>query len=126
MTFEGLAVGEWPADREATALERPSATGLAGLPRLNHKYIPSSADLTVPDVSYVVMMPAGLYEHRVLDSWKGPATVEFLPATWEQLPTMANIATAMAELPILEYQEASMVRTLRAFNDLRDVMAVVR
>ncbi|MDQ7911277.1 acetoacetate decarboxylase family protein [Phytohabitans sp. ZYX-F-186] len=123
--FDGLSLPPWPADREERALAEPPATGLAGLPRLNHKYIPNSADLTLPDVSYVVMMPAGLYEHRVLDSWKGSGSVEFREARWEDLPTMANIATAMARLPVREWRGASMVRTLRAFNDLRDVMRVV-
>ena len=124
--FAGLQLPPWPGEDEAAALAQPPATGLAGRPRLNLKYIPGSADLTVPDVSYVVMMPAGLYEHRVLDSWRGPATVEFFPARWEDLPTMANVVNAMAALPVLELGEARMVRTLRSFNDLRDVMRVVR
>jgi hypothetical protein len=124
--FGGLQLPAWPAELEDEAMRQPPATGMAGLPRLNLKYIPGSADLTVPDVSYVVMMPAGLYEHRVLDRWRGKATVEFVAARWEDLPTMANVVNAMADLPVLEWREASMVRTLRAFNDLRDVMRVVR
>jgi acetoacetate decarboxylase len=125
ITFQGLSLGPWPTDQENIALSGPPSTGLAGLPRFNHKYIPNSENLEEADVDYIVMMPAGLYEHRVLDSWQGEASVAFNRASWEELPTMSNIVNAMTDLPIRSYREASMVRTLRSFNDLRGVARIV-
>jgi hypothetical protein len=127
VAFHGLALGDWPAqDVEDEVRGKPPTTGLAGLPRLNYKYIPNAADLEKADVAYTVMFPAGLYENYVVDSWRGSATVEFEHATWEQLPTMYPIVNKMADLPVLEYREASMIRTVRSFNDLRDVARILR
>jgi hypothetical protein len=107
-------------------MSRPPTTGLAGLPRMNYKYVPNAENLEKADVAYAVLMPAGLYEHYTLDSWQGSGRVTFSHARWEDLPTMSNIVNAMADLPIVEYRGASMLRTLRSFNDLRDVSKIIR
>jgi hypothetical protein len=125
--FEGLSLAPWPSEaQEQEAMSRPPTTGLAGLPRMNYKYVPNAENLEKADVAYAVLMPAGLYEHYTLDSWQGSGRVTFSHARWEDLPTMSNIVNAMADLPIVEYRGASMLRTLRSFNDLRDVSKIIR
>jgi hypothetical protein len=127
VSFAGLSLPQWPAQEvEDEVRSRPPATGMSGLPRLNYKYIPNAQNLEEADCAYTVMFPAGLYENYVLDSWAGSATVTFEHATWEQLPTMSNIVNRLADLPVIEYLGASMVRTVRSFNDLRDVARILR
>jgi hypothetical protein len=123
--FEGLVLGPWPTELEATARPTRPQEGLVIRPRLNHKYVPSSVRLDKADADYVIMIPANVYPQRILESWHGRGRVTFHRAKWEDLPTFAQIVNHLRDLPVVEWREASMIRVLRSFNDLRDVMRVL-
>jgi Acetoacetate decarboxylase (ADC) len=124
--IEGLQLGPWPAELEDTARPAEAHEGLMTRPRLNYKYIPNAVHLDQPDAEYVVMIPAGTYPQRILETWRGGGRVRFNRARWEDLPTFAQIVNHLAELPVLEWRQASMTRVLRSFNDLRDVARILR
>jgi hypothetical protein len=125
LELEGLQLGPWPSGLEDAAPPARPDEGLVTRPRLNYKYVPNSADLSKPDAAYVVMVPAGTYPQRILETWRGRGTVRFNEARWEDLPTFAQIVNQLAELPVKEWRQASMTRVLRSFNDLRDVMRIL-
>jgi hypothetical protein len=123
--FDGLRLGPWPTQLEDSAPPASPAEGLVTRPRLNYKYVPSSVRLDQPDAAYVIMIPAGTYPQRILETWRGRGRVTFNRATWEDLPTFAQVVNRLCELPVVEWREASMIRVLRSFNDLRDVMRIL-
>jgi hypothetical protein len=124
--FTGLQLGPWPAELEDAAPPAQPHEGLVARPRLNYKYVPNSVDLDRPDAAYVIMIPAGTYPQRILETWRGEGQVQFNQARWEDLPTFAQIVNHLAALPVKEWRQASMTRILRSFNDLRDVMRILR
>ena len=120
------ALTPWPAEREATTPVAPPGQGMSLRPRLNYKYIPNAERMEEADVAYMAMMPAGAYEQRILEKWSGPATTKWNLARWEDLPTFGNVSNALRDLPMLDDRGGTMVRVLRAANDLRDVMKILR
>lgn len=120
LTLDGLSLGPWPHEREAST--PPTHLGLGGgaAPRLYYKYVPRTGALETPDVAYVTATPPQTYAVQVLETWTGTGSAVFETATWEQLPTLVHIVNKLAELPIQAPVEASMSRLVIEFNDLAD------
>jgi hypothetical protein len=111
----------WPSEREATAEStRLGLGGDAGRQRLYYKYFPRTGEWSRPDVAYATASPPSNYDMKILDSWTGTGSVEFVHSRWEDLPTLNHITNKLADLPIVEYTGASMSRVMMAFNDLAD------
>lgn len=119
-TWHGLDFGPWPAELEATAPITKGGLGVGNRPRLYYKYFPRTGAWGTADVAYATMSPPANYDIRLLQNWSGTGDIAFMPATWEQLPTMAHIVNPLAEMPVHEIVSASAYRVLLAFNDLRD------
>jgi len=85
---------------------------------LHYKYMPRTGEWGTPDACYPVITPAG-GNQRVLERWSGKGTVRWHRAEWEDLPTMFPIVNAFADLEIVEYIGASLVRTVGG-SDLSD------
>jgi len=127
MEFRALeAPGPWPyGAEESSPTTRAGLGGKSGKPRLYYKYFPRTGSLEEPDVAYTTMTPTGNYDIKVLDTWAGTGEVDFYPARWEQLPTMAHIVNKLADLPVHEYLGASWSRFVLAFDDLTSTQRIV-
>lgn len=124
--YEGLELGPWPHDREATTPIAPMEQSTMVRPRLHYKYFANAENMETPDVAYTVMTPAGSYEQRILERWSGPARVQFFRSRWEDLPTFGYMSNAMADLPVVEDRGGAMTRVLRGFNDLRGSLKILK
>jgi hypothetical protein len=51
--------------------------------------------------------------------WAGDGVIQFHQATWEDLPTMFNIVNAFHALDILEYTDATIIKSVGG-KDLGD------
>lgn len=71
------------------------------------KYIPKTGE-EGSEVSYPTLYPLG---DGTWEAWWGTGKVEWNHLTWEQNPTQFNIVNALADLPILEYREATISKT---------------
>lgn len=86
---------------------------------LHYRYFPSVSAPGRHDIAQAVLTPAGGFTQRVETFQRGTGTVEFLPSTWEQLPTLHHIVNTLAALPVLEPRGATFSRS-RGAKDLSD------
>lgn len=85
---------------------------------LHHRYAPPVSP-GGQSIDEMVITPARNAVARVTSFRAGTGSVEFLPSTWEQMPTMAHVANALAALPVIGPVEASVVETVGS-SDLRE------
>ena len=86
---------------------------------LHYKYIPKTGEWGSSDVAYAVLTPAETPNRVVKEMWQGDGSVVFHRARWEDLPTQYMIVNAFADLEIIEYRGASIVKTVGS-KDLSD------
>lgn len=86
---------------------------------LHFKYMPRTGEWGTADVAYAVMTPAAAPNRQILERHVGSGQVQFRAARWEDMPTQYNIVNAFADLPILEYRGASLMKTVGG-KDLSD------
>jgi hypothetical protein len=91
--------------------------------RLHYKYIPRTGAPGEADVAYATFTPPTGYNTKILSAARGKGTVRFHHSTWEELPTMAHIVNALADLPQLEMRGATLTQT-RGGKDLSDQKAL--
>lgn len=87
---------------------------------LHYRYLPKVSVPGEADVAQAVLTPnGGGFPVRYECFQRGTGRVEFLPATWEQMPTMHHIANTLAQLPVREWRGAqfSCMRGGRDFSD---------
>jgi Acetoacetate decarboxylase (ADC) len=96
------------------ASQRPAVSGV-----LHHRYLPAIAREGGAAVDEMVLTPAGGMAQRIVSRQAGRGEIMFVRSSWEQMPTMFHIVNALADLPILEYRECSLVSTI-GFKDLSD------
>ena len=96
---------------------------------LIHRQMPGVGDpkITPPDGQYTAYYPSQEIQDEVLEeqSCLAPATVSFQPHDWHKLPTLHHIVDRLAELPIIEVLESSVVKTrgLTDFSQLAKIEA---
>lgn len=75
---------------------------------INYKYIPKTGQRGVAEVSQCTFWPhfeASGFERAYL----GSGSFEFHRASWEQLPTLHHVVNALADLPVREIVQSSLV-----------------
>ena len=113
----GLQIPGPARDRPARTRPRYDAPPNDGT--THFKYIPKTGDWGTADVAYPVFTPATGSNERVLEHWSGQSCIQFHRAAWEDMPTQYNIVNAFAALPIVEYRDASVTKSVGA-KDLSD------
>ncbi|KAL1957498.1 hypothetical protein VTO42DRAFT_5961 [Malbranchea cinnamomea] len=122
-SWRGTTFGEF----EWVGLESPaSLNGGLSTPKtsvtqdnglLTYRYIPAVGDRGKADAQYTVFIPHGMASNEgELVRKAAKARVSFWPHNWKTLPTMHNIASRLAELPIYGIEEAKVVER-RGFVD---------
>ena len=109
-------------DLHVTDLQTPDPDATPSDPNdgtLHFKYIPKTGDWGSADVAYPVFTPATGSNERVLEHWSGQGSIQFHRAAWEDMPTQYIIVNAFAALPIVEYCNASVTKSVGA-KDLSD------
>lgn len=108
LNLHGLRAAEPPAP----------ATGDDGV--LHYKYIPRTGAPGEADVAGATLTPSGSGSQRILSHAVAESfDFAFLPASWEELPTMAHIVNRLAALPVRSLRAASRTET-RGGRDLSD------
>jgi hypothetical protein len=75
---------------------------------ISYKYVPATGRWGEADAEYATLWPIATTittERR----WSGAGQVEFLRATWEELPTLYHIVNAFADLEVKEWRGAFMM-----------------
>jgi GNAT superfamily N-acetyltransferase len=108
---------------EIAGTELSEGTGSAARPRrplLHRRYVPSVGEWGRADID---CMTGGGFEPsphvRVVEAKTGRGSVAIRPGTFQELPTLAHIAGALARLPCREVLGASLTRAT-GFADLYD------
>jgi len=86
---------------------------------LHYKYQPRTGDWGTPDVVYPTFTPSAGSNSIIKEMWVGDGSTKFYKATWEDLPTMFNIVNAFHALEILEYTDATIIKSVGG-KDLGD------
>ena len=86
---------------------------------LHFKYMPRTGEWGTPDSSYAVLTPAETPNRRVVEQWTATGRVEWTRARWEDLPTFYPVVNTFADLEIVEYVGASVVKSVGG-KDLSD------
>ncbi len=86
---------------------------------LHLKYMPRTGEWGTQDTCYTVMTPASGGNGKTLERWVGEGSVEWHPATWQDLPTFYMVVNTFAELEVKEYLGGSVVRSVGG-KDLSD------
>lgn len=86
---------------------------------LHYKYIPRTGAPGEADAAYATLTPAGGGSARAVQAWTGKGGIRFRHANWDELPTMAHIVNALADLPIHEIRDARLVKS-QGGKDLSD------
>ncbi|KAK0933176.1 hypothetical protein LTR29_015252 [Friedmanniomyces endolithicus] len=93
---------------------------------LVHKYIPSSGKSGVADADYPVLIRTKPESSRIVSRQECPpekASFSFVDAGVKALPTLSNIAEALAEVPVYSIVSASVVEK-EGVSDFSDVTAL--
>lgn len=104
-------------DLEVANLHGVDVKTLTPAPRgdgsMHFKFIPKSGAPQEPDAAYVSLCePSPDQPSRLLELRTGDAKVEFhAAARWEQLPTMAHILNALADLEVREFRGGAVSRS---------------
>lgn len=103
------------------ALEfRPGEAGLSEHPApaadgewergvLHRKYVPATGRWGEADADYLTFAPVS-DRLRLVGRRRGHGSVQYFPGRWEDLPTLHHIVAALAEVPIVEWQDAEETR----------------
>ena len=86
---------------------------------LHYKYQPRTGDWGTSDVVYPTFTPSTGSNSVIKEMWAGDGVIQFHKATWEDLPTMFNIVNAFHALDILEYTDATIIKSVGG-KDLGD------
>ncbi|MCY3575497.1 MAG: acetoacetate decarboxylase family protein [Chloroflexi bacterium] len=89
------------------------------LPSLHYKYMPRTGEWGVADVAYATMTPAEAPNRRIIKFAIGTGSFAFRRPRWEDMPTQFNIVNALADLPVIELRDASLMVSIGG-KDLRD------
>ncbi|WP_166912990.1 MULTISPECIES: acetoacetate decarboxylase family protein [unclassified Burkholderia] len=118
--FLELAVGE-PREASAGGAAKGAAKGPASGSdgTLMLKYKPRTGDWGEADLCQVTLTPAHDPSVTVEQRHLGEARLRFHPASWSDLPTMAHVVNALAELPVLEMRGGAVVQA-RGGKSYRD------
>ncbi len=77
---------------------------------IHHKYITRSSGVPgETDADYLVLVRPGV-EATAKEAVTGDATIAFHRATWEEMPTQANIVNALADLEVKEIVSTMVVK----------------
>lgn len=117
MGFQFLEIAVTNAELvTSVSLQTPAVPNL-----LHYKYVPKTGDWGQADANYATMSPEPEAGATVKAMWQGDGHILFRRATWEQLPTLFHIVNALEALPVLEYRDATVVKTVggRDYNDQR-------
>ena len=112
-------------DLRVTELQDPVAAPAEAEPArpdegtLHYKYMPKTGEWGTADAAYPVFTPATGSNERILERRSGQGSVQFHPASWEDMPTQYSIVNTFADLTIAEYCSASVTTSVGA-KDLRD------
>jgi hypothetical protein len=109
---------ETPVEDHVAALRAVRSDGI-----LHFKYVPRTGTKGEADVAYATLTPVSGNNMKFERVLRGQGTVEFLRATWEEMPTQFHIVNALADLPRLEMRGA-VVAESRGYKDLSDQMAL--
>lgn len=98
-----------------------SATDLADAPvppvttrsdgTLMLKYVPRTGDWGQADLLQATLSPSADPDRTIERYQRGSGLIRFERAAWSELPTMAHVVNALADLPVLEPRGASLVRS---------------
>ncbi|KAK1807504.1 hypothetical protein LTR12_018148 [Friedmanniomyces endolithicus] len=102
---------EWSQLSNASVDTEVPAPGREGI--LVHKYVPSTAKPGTADVEYAVLIDSTVACSRALSRQEclpSNATVSFSSPGAKALPTLCNIAEALAELPVCKSLQASVLK----------------
>jgi len=102
-------LGHCFAKLELGELTESSSPASPRRPLLHYKHIPKTGCPGEADAAYAVMTPAANPAFVVEKCFTAKGRFEFLPSTWEQLPTLAHIVNPLASLPIKRFVGASLV-----------------
>ena len=86
---------------------------------IHQRYFPKVSAIGESDVDELVLSPQRNIKSKYDWVMRGRGEIEFLRATWEQMPTMYHIANTLAELPVLEVRSAT-VMVSRGGSDYAD------
>lgn len=75
------------------------------------KYVPSTGAWGETALSQVTLTPSADPERTIEVHQAGRASVKFNTATWSDLPTMAHVVNALADLPVIEMRGGTVVRS---------------
>ncbi|WP_460073078.1 acetoacetate decarboxylase family protein [Streptomyces sp. YKOK-I1] len=98
----------------AGPLDPPASDGPPPAPRpgLHVRYVPSPARRGEADIEDVTCTDlSGAPEIKVVEARTGEGAVEFLGATFEQLPTLFHIVNPLRDLPVLGTAGATLIET---------------
>lgn len=95
-----------------------------GQPLFHYKFIPATGRWGESDVSYPVVTPSADPAKNLLRAWVGSGSFEFRHSTFEQLPTMFHIVSALAEMRVGSYLHSQVTLTIGG-KTLRDQAPVV-
>lgn len=79
---------------------------------IHQRYMPGLSDGRA-DIDEMVISPASATIDYA-SFQRGIGSIEFIPSTWQQLPTMFHIVNALANLPVIEIRGASLAHTIGA------------
>ncbi len=125
LSYRGAWLGHTFVELELSELGpvAPNHPAVPSLPRndgtLHYKYVPRTGAPGEADAAYATLTPA-TGGHATIDAVSvGKGAVAFRRSTWEQIPTMAHIVNALADLPVIEIRDARLVKA-HGGKDLSD------
>ena len=104
---------------DVTGVHPDAAAAAPAGPSYHLKYIPRAGTVGETDLSQVIVTPPGQGPLTVASRDGGAGSIRFTAATWEQLPTLVNIANGLAGLRLGSCRGAGLLRT-EGTTDLRD------
>ena len=105
---------------DLAAADAPTGEPCDGV--LHHRYVPPVSQ-GGQAIDEMVISPAGSAPVRTTSFHSGIGKVEFVRTRWEQMPTMAHIVNALADLPVIAYRGASLAETI-GMSDLSEQRVV--
>lgn len=111
-----LELGQAEVVEPTTPAEQPTDGALSGT--LHYRYMPKVSAPGQADVTQAVLTPAR-HPTGPIALQRGTGSLSFTRSRWEQLPTMAHIVNALADLPLIEVRAATRSMS-RGASDLSD------
>ncbi|KAK2798504.1 hypothetical protein FQN51_007658 [Onygenales sp. PD_10] len=126
--WEGLELSTSSTEVDGIVPDAPLPTASTGPAiqddgLLTYRYVPAVGDPGKADAQYAVFIPHGTppggAEEKVMKATK--AHISFTPHDWKALPTLHNVASRLAELPIYDIREAKVVEKRGLVDGLKPV-----